>query len=326
MRVSLITTVLNEESTITTLLDSILTQSHLPNEVIIVDGGSTDATTTIIASYSERLPLTLHSLPGSNISQGRNAAIKHARGDIIAVTDAGVRLHPDWLRELLSPFHSEPDTQVVSGFFLPDVQTPFEVAMGATVLPALSEINPATFLPSSRSIAFRTTAWSQAGGYPDWLDFCEDLILDFNLKACYGNFAFAPDAIVYFRPRSNLKAFFRQYYFYARGDGKANLWFKRHLIRYLTYLVAVPLIALAGMLLSRWWWALYLPGAAFMFTAGYRRLPILWRDLTSGGKLLSIMWVPIVRLSGDLAKMAGYPVGLLWRIRQRPPDWHIHVS
>ena len=48
-----------------------------------------------------------------------------------------------------------------------------------------------------------------------------------------------------FRPRPHLRAFYVQYYRYARGDGKANLWLKRHLIRYGTYLGGVVGLALA---------------------------------------------------------------------------------
>ena len=114
--------------------------------------------------------------------------------------------------------------------------------MGATVLPNLSEIDPATFLPSSRSVAFLKSEWEKIGGYPEWLDFCEDLIFDINLKDEVGAFAFAPHAVAWFRPRGSITSFYKQYYLYARGDGKANLWAKRHAIRYLTYLVALPII------------------------------------------------------------------------------------
>lgn len=323
MKASLIATVLNEAASLSGLLDSIAAQSRRPDEIIFVDGGSTDATVSILESHAGRLPITVLVEPGCNISQGRNVAIRAAGGDIIAVTDAGVRLHPDWLAELLAPFEADPETQVVAGFFLPDVDTPFEVAMGATVLPALSDIDPATFLPSSRSVAFRASAWERAGGYPEWLDFCEDLIFDFNLRTHFGPFAFAPKAIVYFRPRSTLRAFVKQYYQYARGDGKANLFLKRHLIRYVTYLAATPLIALAGAILSPWWWALFVPGAAFLFGKGYSRLPALWGDLSAGEKLAAALWVPVIRISGDLAKMVGYPVGRVWRARQRPPEWRV---
>ena len=48
MKISFISTVYNEEKTIIKFINSLLTQSKLPNEIIIVDGGSTDKTTMII--------------------------------------------------------------------------------------------------------------------------------------------------------------------------------------------------------------------------------------------------------------------------------------
>ena len=52
-------------------------------------------------------------------------------------------------------------------------------------------------------------------------------------------FVWAPSALVaHFRPAHNLRQFFAQYYRYARGDGKADLWRRRHAIRYGTYLAA----------------------------------------------------------------------------------------
>ena len=105
---------------------------------------------------------------------------------------------------------------------------------------------PETFLPSSRSVAFRKAAWITAGGYPEWIDYCEDLIFDLRLREIAAPMIFEPGALVYFRPRPSLNAFYRQYYRYARGDGKADLWRKRHAIRYATYLIAAPLIFLLG--------------------------------------------------------------------------------
>jgi glycosyltransferase involved in cell wall biosynthesis len=325
MRVSVVVTVLNEAASLSKLLDSLAGQTRPPDEIVVCDGGSTDDTLSLLEA-EHRLPLRVIQRPGANISQGRNAAIERATSDLIAVTDAGVRLSPRWLEAIVAPFENPgegPETHVVAGFFLPDPATVFEVAMGAAVLPELQDIDPVRFNPSSRSVAFRKRAWAAVGGYPEWLDYCEDLVFDFRLRACFGPFPFVPEAVVYFRPRPSLRAFFIQYYRYARGDGKADLWRRRHAIRYLTYLAAVPLIAAAGAVVSPWWWTLYLIGIPGMFGRPWRRLARAWDGLSFAQKLRAALWIPVIRVTGDVAKMVGYPVGVWWRWRHRGqvPDW-----
>jgi len=319
MQLSLIVTVKNEAVALPRLLDSMAAQTRAPDEIVIVDGGSTDETLHILQAYRARLRLTIIAQPGANISQGRNIAIRAATGDIICATDAGTRLDEHWVEELVKPFETNlPTVQVVAGFFVPDPQTVFETALAATTLPVLADIRPAKFLPSSRSVAFTKAAWQQVGGYPEWLDFCEDLIFDLALRQAGFRFAFAPRALVHFRPRENLRAFFKQYYHYARGDGKANLWFTRHLIRYTTYLVALPLLV-ALLLLGFWSWAVgfLLIGFLGMFWTPYKRLFPMLTPLSWMERLRAIAWVPIIRITGDVAKMIGYPVGVVWRIRHR---------
>lgn len=313
--VSVIVTVKNEASSIGRLLESLLEQTRAPSEIVIVDGGSSDGTVQRIDLYRDKLPIKLLIREGSNISQGRNEAIAAASGEIVASTDAGVRLVPDWLEELTRPLEEDASIDVVSGFFRPDPRTAFEMAMGATVLPVEEDIDPERFLPSSRSVAFRRQAWEKVGGYPEWLDYCEDLVFDFALRDAGFRFAFAPRAITYFRPRQSLGAFWRQYFQYARGDGKADLWRKRHAIRYLTYLVITPLLIVMGLVHHPLWWSLLLAGAAAYLWAPYRRLRPMIKGLPFADKLKPVLWVPVIRLWGDVAKMVGYPVGVVWRMR-----------
>jgi glycosyltransferase involved in cell wall biosynthesis len=332
VRVTLIFTVKNEAVALPKLLDSISSQTRSPDEVIVADGGSTDSTVVVLRQYSSRLPLKVLVIPGANISQGRNATIRAASGDLICSTDAGVRLDPNWLNELVKPFESggggrakqnetaqtkDAPVDVVSGFFIADPQSLFETALAATTLPSLAEIRPDKFLPSSRSIAFRKSAWEQIHGYPEWLDFCEDLIFDFCLRASNFRFVFAPRACVYFRPRPDLTSFFKQYYHYARGDGKADLWRMRHLLRYLTYLVFLPLaIALC---FSGFWLGvgIFILGFLGIFFTPYKRLVPMIRAMSPAAQLSAIAWVPIIRVTGDIAKMIGYPVGTMWRMKNR---------
>ncbi|BCX05342.1 MAG: glycosyl transferase [Candidatus Roseilinea sp.] len=320
MRVTLVFTVLNEAASLPALLDSIAAQTRRPDEIVVCDGGSRDDTVALLRG-ERRFNLRVIEALGANISRGRNLAIAAASHDIIACTDAGVRLDPHWLEKIVAPL-ADARCHAVAGFFTPDPHTTFEVAMGATVLPELRDIKAETFLPSSRSVAFRKSAWQAAGGYPEWLDYCEDLIFDMKLRERCGDFAFVPEAVVYFRPRGSLRAFFKQYYRYARGDGKANLFLKRHWVRYMTYLVVLPAL-LVGLI----WGApavkllaalLLLAGVVAYTRTPYRRLGRWWRGLPWSEKLKTIALVPVIRVVGDVAKMLGYPVGVWWRLRRRP--------
>ena len=317
LKVSVVATVLNEESTIGELIQSLAAQSRPPDEVIIADGGSTDGTVErIVALGNERLALRVLQLTNATISEGRNAAIGAATGEIIAVTDAGVKLKSDWLRQLVMPFEKRRGrVDVVSGFFEPDPHSTFELAMGSTVLPNRDEINPARFLPSSRSVAFTKEAWRKAGGYPEWLDYCEDVVFDMALRQGGSTFGWAPEAVALFRPRSSLTAFWKQYFRYARGDGKANLWPERHAIRYVTYLGGLALLLGSGR--RRWLIVPLSIASALHLRAPYRRLLPRLAGLSLPEQLEAIAWVPVIRLVGDLAKMAGYPAGVLWRLRHR---------
>ncbi len=328
VKVSVIATVLNEKDAVERLLKSLEIQTRRPDEVVIADGGSTDGTFAILTAWlsAKALPLRVLKKPGANISAGRNAAIAAATGDVIASADAGVRLEPDWLEKLVAPFEDEGGDRfvaVVSGWFAANPQSWFETAMGATVLPNLSDVKADEFLPSSRSVAFRRVAWEACGGYPEWLDYCEDLVFDLRLRAFYGPFPFVPQALVHFRPRSSLRAFFRQYYHYARGDGKADLWRKRHAIRYLTYLVAGPLLVALALFHSPWWWLAVAAGLGIYLAAPYRRLGPMLAPLRPIDRLKAVLVVPVIRVVGDLAKMVGYPAGVVWRWRNRHrPEIH----
>lgn len=348
-RTALVATVLNEAASLDGLLGSVLAQTVPPDEVVIVDGGSSDGTLEILRTWTARLPLRVVARPGASISAGRNCAIRSTSAEVIAVTDAGVWLDERWLEHLLA--HLTPDVDVVSGFFRSDPRSVFELAMGATVLPDIEDVRASRFLPSSRSVLFRRSAWERVGGYPEWLDYCEDLVFDLALRRAGCRFAFAPRALVWFRPRGSLRSFFRQYYLYARGDGKADLWRTRHAIRYATYAIAAALGWASVHRSSR-----SAPARTVTEVHSARRLtasraarsvrsPLSWTVLALGAVAYSarpsmrlsrrlgtrslreaayaLALVPIIRLTGDVAKMLGYPVGVLWRLRN---PWICHSS
>lgn len=304
---------LNEYRNLPAWLDGLERQSRQPDEIVIVDGGSTDGTWEVLNGWKPAPNFILERQPDATIAEGRNAAMRRATGDVIVITDAGTVADEGWLEHLLAPLRDR-DVDVVSGFFEPFGRSVWERSLGATTLPAVAEIDPARFLPSSRSVAVRRN-WFDAGfEYPEWLDYCEDLVFDLQLKRGGARFAFQPDAIVQFEPRQSWPAFLRQYFQYARGDGKAGLFPARHLIRYASYIVLGVVLArrrAVEIALTT------LLGMAYI-NAPVRRLIRSDRDIQTplGFTAAGLLLIPIHRFVGDLAKMLGYPVGLLWRLRR----------
>jgi hypothetical protein len=97
------------------------------------------------------------------------------------------------------------------------------------------------------------------------------------------------------------------------------LFLKRHILRYFIYLVFAPLVV--GLAL-RWPWlclVLGICGEGYVVKA-HRRLFFEiagWQKLSLPKKVQAFIYVPIIRLVGDVAKMAGYPVGVIWRFRHK---------
>ncbi|WP_281277777.1 glycosyltransferase [Myceligenerans xiligouense] len=310
---SLVMTVLNEERGLPAFLESLSAQTLLPDELVVVDGGSTDATVSILDSWgaASAVKTRVIEAAGANISEGRNLAVERAQHDLLAVTDAGTCLDAGWLDALVAA--KRDDVDVVAGFFEP-MWTSWNERLFATVLmPLRDEIDPGTFLPSSRSLLVTRDAWRAAEGYPEWLDYCEDLVFDLAMKRAGLRFAFAPDAVARWSARDTWRGYAKQYYRYARGDGKSGLWPRRHALRYGAYAVGVagllaPYPAVVRPLLALG----FLGYCAKFFRRAWRRRPPGVR-----ATLRLILAVPAVVVTGDLAKMAGYPVGAAWRRRSR---------
>ena len=315
MKISVISTVLNEAKYLEEFLDSLFSQTLQPEEVVIADGGSTDKTLEILSNYSKKEPrLKIVAAAGSNISGGRNAAIKASTGQIIAVTDAGAKLSKEWLANIAAGLSK--DFEVASGFFAPTAHTIYEKSLASVTVPIVSEIEPDKFLPSSRSVAFYKSAWEKVNGYPEWLPICEDLVFDLKLKKAGFKFQFCPQAIAFWRPRSTVKKFFKQYFLYARGDGHAKLWWRRHLIRYLAYLNGLLILSmvLSG---SVMWLLPFFIGAAGYLAKFYNRFLGHWPDATYRETSRVFCLIPLLVLVGDAAKMIGYPVGNYQRLTKK---------
>jgi glycosyltransferase involved in cell wall biosynthesis len=78
--------VFNGESYLAEALDSVLTQTYSPIEIIVVDDGSTDGTSDILARFGSRIESVRQANAGP--AAARNRGIESARGEYVAFLDA----------------------------------------------------------------------------------------------------------------------------------------------------------------------------------------------------------------------------------------------
>ena len=304
LKVSLVTTVKDSADHVGEFLASIRAQTRMPDEIVVVDGGSTDGT---LERLRKAEGITLIEEPGANISRGRNLAIQAATHDVLAVSDADCVLEPAWLERLLEPIEAGGDVSM--GAYVPVVDGFLQACIAAVNLPSPEELDEATFMPSARSVAFRRSALEAAGGYPEWLDIGEDMYVNHRWRELGLDLRLARGAVVHWRLRRGLRATWRQYFRYARGDAIAGMHPERHALRFAVYggLAAALLLRRRPLAIVA-----LLAGAAYAARPTARAVA---RAEGPGDRAAAAAAVPALMAFLDLAKMAGYVAGLLQQRR-----------
>ena len=275
MKFSVVTTVLNEEESILPLLNSLNGQSLQPDEVIVVDAGSTDKTVATIRTWQkdhDRLTVRLIEREGVNRSAGRNLGIQAAANEHIAVIDAGCEADGGWLEAFARKWQKYPEVESVAGFYLVHARNIMEYCFGLMLAVSPSAFDKKTYLPSSRSVSFTKKTWETVGKYPEYLDTCEDLVFARDLKKKTA-MKVTKKALVYWYMPKDLKAFIKQVRGYAYGDVKAR--YRPHLLkvgsvwlRYLVFVLYPPLLMLYLIYAPiKHWKAAWRNGAFFLLPA-----------------------------------------------------------
>ena len=317
VRVALVMPVRNEEAAVDETLAAVFQSTRLPDEIIVADALSTDATLVRLQAWQNRgVPLKVVSNASLFCGGGRNVAARHTDCDVIVIVDFGNPVFPGYIEEMVRPFEEQDGIDVTMGILVPLMRTPFEHCMGTIyydenillrqyTLAQKQALLPAVLLPGGGCIGMTRRFLDAMGGYPEWLARSQDRL--FSRKAhCLGvRIAVAWDAYCYNHVRSNAYQVWRMAYGWARCNGQSR-YVRKHLLKVVPFYGVVaallacsvvhPLAALAAA-------GLFM---AYVAKAGYRRL------IRVDGALLqtSYLWhVPALIAAGDLGMIAGHAVG-----------------
>lgn len=111
MKISIVIPVYNEADRLADCLNSIALQSHMPDEVIVVDNNSTDGSALVAESFDF---VNLIKEPRQGVVHARNSGFNAAHGGLIGRIDADTVLPPDWVENALN-IMAETDADAVSG-------------------------------------------------------------------------------------------------------------------------------------------------------------------------------------------------------------------
>ena len=129
MRISLVIPFLNEEQHLPTLLESIAQQSRPPNELLLVDDGSTDASALIAAEFAATYPYAkVARRPKRDVGRDRLAGGSAVRAftwgvdqldegwDAVGKLDADLRLNPLTLATLERALKGDPELGITGAY------------------------------------------------------------------------------------------------------------------------------------------------------------------------------------------------------------------
>jgi glycosyltransferase involved in cell wall biosynthesis len=311
--ISLIATVLNERKNLPQWFEGLKKQTVQPDEIIVVDGASTDGTWQYLNEMRSTMPKLRIFQEEGNIAHGRNFAIRQSAGQVIVVTDAGCTFDENWLKSITEAFANKENAWSATAFGpwfeLDDKMIVYAIA--SSTIPAKSEFKK-NWLPSSRSVAFQRHRWQTVGGYPEWVPFCEDVLLDLKLKRKDGYPVFVREPMVFWRPRTSIGKYLKQLFNYTRSEGHALINTTRQVIRFFVYGVSLSLLVLS-FLVSGYFIIPVLVGLPVYMMKFWKRWNEFTRRKSFMFRLVGYFVVACIVAFGDIAKMAGWIGGVAER-------------
>lgn len=219
---SLITPVKNEAEDIVVFLKSIEDQSVIPEEVIIVDGGSNDGTPSIIRKFAEtsKTKIRVIEIQSGSISQQRNLAIQEASNEIIVMADAGNVLDKNYCKNMVGAMIEYPDAELVGAIFYAlhaDYAEHFIYNWDG--FGGWQE-----YLPAGKTMAVRKSIFMSMGGFPEFLKFTgEDALFDLYYRNVSSHWVFNKAAFVYWDIPRTWEGCLKKFYSYGEGAGENHM-------------------------------------------------------------------------------------------------------
>ncbi|MEX1122997.1 MAG: glycosyltransferase [Balneolales bacterium] len=230
---SIIIPIYNRADDLEALMESLTKQSYPYGgfELIVVDDGSSENIKEVVHRFHPKADFNIRYYHQENQGPGkaRNTGMDQARNEIIIFIDSDCLIPSHYLAEVAEAFselemdaYGGPDTAmhtfsawdkavnyVMTSFF---TTGGLRGAQGRTL---------ARFYPRSFNMGFKKQLYKKIGGFGSIYQYGEDIEFSHRLLKATTRVAFLPDAFVFHKRRSGIKAFAKQ--IYKMGKGRVQL-------------------------------------------------------------------------------------------------------
>jgi glycosyltransferase involved in cell wall biosynthesis len=154
-------------------IESVLGQTYKRHEIVVVDDGSTDATSEVAGRYSG---VRLIRQDNRGLSRSRNAGIEHSEGEYLVFLDADDRLLPEALRTGVEYLDSHVECVFAFGHYRFIAQ---DGSPRAECRPPIHDdyygsLLRRNFIGMHATVVYRRALFESVGGFDGVLDGCED--------------------------------------------------------------------------------------------------------------------------------------------------------
>jgi glycosyltransferase involved in cell wall biosynthesis len=227
-------------------LESIFNQTRKPDEVIVVDGHSTDHTLKIVKQFPVKLLLE----PGLGYGYARNLGVQEAEGDIIFFIDSDCYAEPNWIESILPHFNNLDIAGVTGQTRLWNTEhncARFLACVGGRM--DMPKCQKFVEIAPTMNLALRRNVILEVGGFDETLVRCEDADLTYKMTRRY-KLLYEPKAVIWFRGSPDVWTASRKCtrHFIGVGQLFAKHGFNRKFVRFNLPIRGLILIAAASSL------------------------------------------------------------------------------
>lgn len=317
LKLSIIIPVYNRPDELQELLDTLIAQSRKPDEVIVVEDGSTISSKNIARSFEKSLPVRY--LEKENEGQGfaRNFGYQHASGDFLIVFDSDCLIPPNYL-QVVEDFLTSSEVDAYGG---PDAAHPDFTVIQKAISHSMTSVfttggirgrkqHVGEYHPRSFNMGISKRTFEATQGYI--IPFMgEDL--EFSTRIIKQGFktALIPEAFVYHKRRTDLKKFYQQLRYFGRARINLTRFHPEQIKIIHLFPLAFSLGLLVSIFLSFFWPVLGIP---LIGIYGFYFTLISFESLIVNKSISVALLTPIAAL----LQMVGYGYGLAYEwVRKR---------